>query len=105
MTTALTDALEAALLVTAGLEALGIDYCVGGSAASSLLGEPRATLDVDIVTALTASSIDAFARAIESSFFVDADMARDAIAHRSAFNVLHLATMFKIDVSSPGSTS
>jgi hypothetical protein len=35
--------------VVAALDALGIDYMITGSAASSLQGEPRATHDIDLV--------------------------------------------------------
>jgi hypothetical protein len=36
------DALDVALLVAAAIEAVGGEYFVGGSVASSLQGEPRA---------------------------------------------------------------
>ena len=40
------------------LEACGLRYLVGGSLASSMSGEPRSTLDVDIVVAMSESDID-----------------------------------------------
>jgi hypothetical protein len=102
MTPPLAEALEATLSVTNALDTVGVQHFVGGSLASSLLGEPRSTQDVDVVAAMNAAHVEPFARAIESSFFVDRDMAADAIAHRSEFNVVHLPTMFKVDVFVPG---
>ena len=53
--TASTDvvtALDVALRVAAALEAIGCEYFIGGSVASSLQGEPRATNDIDLVVAM-----------------------------------------------------
>ena len=41
------DVLGVALLVAAAFDAVGCDDFVGGSVASSLQGEPRATNDID----------------------------------------------------------
>ena len=48
------DPLEIALLVAAAIEHAGGSYFVGGSVASSLQGDPRATNDIDFVVELTA---------------------------------------------------
>ncbi len=47
------DPLEIALAVARALAKLGIPYFLGGSLASSLQGEPRATNDIDFVVDLT----------------------------------------------------
>jgi len=95
---AITEPIEVTLAVTGVLEHLEVEYVVGGSLATSLHGIPRATLDVDIVADLRMAHLDPFVAALKASFFVDADMVRDAIRRRSPFNILHLATMFKVDV-------
>ncbi len=95
---AISEPIEVTLAVTSVLERLGIEYVVGGSLATSLHGIPRATLDVDIVADLRMAHLDPFVAALKASFFVDADMVKDAIRRRSSFNILHLATMFKVDV-------
>ena len=41
------------------LERLGLPYCVTGSVAASVYGEPRLTADVDIVLVLAAKDIAA----------------------------------------------
>jgi len=54
----------------------------------------RATLDVDLVADLDESHAEPLAGALEGRFYVDAA----AIRHRRSFNVIHLETMFKVDV-------
>ena len=97
------EPIEVTLAVAAVLERLGIGYVVGGSLATSLHGVPRATLDVDIVADLRMSQVQDFVAALETDFFIDADMVRDAVRRRATFNILHLATMFKVDVFVAGS--
>ncbi|MDQ1355568.1 MAG: hypothetical protein QG657_5878 [Acidobacteriota bacterium] len=80
------------------LDRLGISYFVGGSLASSLHGVPRATQDVDIVVDIETRHIVELVKAFEAEFYIDADMIRDAIQHRSSFNIIHLGTMFKADI-------
>jgi len=80
------------------LERLNIRYLVGGSLASSLHGVPRATQDVDMVAEISSEHIPMLVKALESEFYTDAEMIKDAIQHRSSFNVIHLATMFKVDI-------
>ncbi len=38
------------------------------------------------------------ARALGEAFYADAEMMRDAVRRHSSFNVIHLETMFKVDV-------
>ncbi len=77
---------------------LEIKYFVGGSLASSLHGIPRATHDVDIIADIKEDHIPFLVKALESDFYIDTDMIQEAIQHRSLFNVIHLNTMFKVDV-------
>jgi hypothetical protein len=94
-------AIQTTLAVTTELDQLGVAHVVAGSLASSLHGVPRSTNDVDIVAALRAQHVDPLANAIESRFYADRDMMRDAILHRREFNLIELTTMFKIDVFVP----
>lgn len=52
-----TGALTLAREITALLDTLGIDYVIGGSVASSLVGEPRATVDLDIAVTLATDQV------------------------------------------------
>lgn len=97
MTETPADAAGITALVTAELNRLGVVHVVVGSLASSLHGLPRSTNDVDIVAALRPEHVEPFVGTLEAGFYVDADMIRDAIRRRSEFNVIHLATMFKVD--------
>jgi len=92
------DPLFAAAAVAQALEKLGVRYAVGGSIASSLYGVPRATQDADIVASLAIPHAARLAAALEAEFYVDEDMIRDAIRRQGTFNVVHLETMFKVDV-------
>lgn len=92
------DVLDVALLVAGAVEAARSDYFVGGSVASSLQGEPRATNDVDIVVAMPAFRIPAFVRALGDDFEVDQDMLRDAIARGGSANIFYLPMVTKVDI-------
>ena len=80
------------------LESLKIRYIVGGSLASSLHGSPRATHDVDLVAEIATHHIPALIDALQATFYIDAGMIREAIRYQRSFNLIHLETMFKIDV-------
>lgn len=80
------------------LEKLGIPYLVGGSVASSLLGEPRATLDLDLVVDLRLEQVPDFLVTVESRFYVSAEAVLEAVNNESSFNLIDLETTEKIDV-------
>jgi len=94
----LAEPVQITLQIVQVFDRLNFPYFVGGSLASSLHGVPRATQDVDIVTDIKIEHIPQFVKAFESEFYIDADMIRDAIQHRTSFNIIHLETMFKVDI-------
>lgn len=79
-------------------EELGVPYLVGGSVASSIYGPPRSTLDADLVANFGPSVVPALVAGLSADFFVDEAMIRGAIEHRASFNLIHLATLFKVDI-------
>jgi len=95
---ALPEPIAVTLVVARALERLGLRYLVGGSLASSLHGVPRSTNDADLVVELPGAKVDVLASELAADFYVDADMIRDAVTRGASFNVIHLATMFKVDV-------
>ncbi len=98
----MTDEVRAALEPVAdALDALGVEYRVGGSVASSALGVARTTLDVDLVAALRPVHVADLVARLEASYYIDADTIHDAIRRRASFNLVHLATMMKVDVFLP----
>lgn len=92
------EALRACLKVARVLDELEIPYLVGGSIASSLHGDPRSTQDADLVADLREEHVARLVSALGDRFYVDEERVRHAVRRRSSFNVIHLATMFKVDV-------
>lgn len=92
------EAIEVTLQVTRVLERLAVAYAVGGSIASSLHGTPRSTQDADVVADLRQEHVAAFVAELAGTFYVDEPAVRDAVGRRSSFNVIHLETLFKVDV-------
>jgi hypothetical protein len=87
--------------MTAVLEAfdrLGAKNYVSGSIASSAYGTPRSTLDVDLVADLTKSHVVGLVAALEQEYYISRSAVTEAIQRRSCFNVIHLTTMYKVDV-------
>ena len=84
--------------VAQAFERLGIPYLVGGSLASSMHGIPRATQDVDMVADIELNQVASLVEALQDEFYIDDEMIRGAIRNQSSFNIIHLDTMFKVDV-------
>lgn len=84
------------------LERLGFPYCITGSVAASVYGEPRLTADIDVVLLLRVEDIAALRAAFpENAYYVPPEetlrleLARSS---RGMFNVIHHASQFKADV-------
>jgi hypothetical protein len=97
----LSEPVAVTLRVIEVLEALNVPYLIGGSLASAVHGVVRATLDVDLVADLRAEHVEPFVQALGDGFYVDLAAIRDAIRRRSSFNLIHLETMFKVDIFIP----
>ena len=80
------------------LEQLEVFHFIGGSVASSAHGIARTTIDADVIADLQTHHADLCARILQDDYYVDADAIRRAVMARSSFNVIHLATMYKVDV-------
>jgi hypothetical protein len=80
------------------LDRMEIAYLVGGSVASSVHGISRPTMDVDLVADLRAEQVDEFCACLQGDFYADAAMIREALARGRSFNLIHLASSFKIDI-------
>jgi hypothetical protein len=86
------------LKVIETLETLGIPYLIGGSFASAIHGVARMTADTDLVANMRLDQVDPFVRALKGAFYLDAEAMREAVRDRGSFNLIHLETMFKVDV-------
>ncbi len=97
-TEVLTEPLAVTLLVIQALDELGVPYFIGGSLASAVHGVVRTTMDVDLVAALEPGHVAPFVARLGEAFYADEGMIRDAVNRHSSFNVIHLESMFKVDV-------
>jgi len=100
----MNDLLGVALVVIDALDHCGIRYTIGGSLASSFSGEPRASIDVDIVVDLAEDRVDAFVAALGGDFYADADSLRRSVRNRSNVNLIHQTSGVKIDLFVAGSS-
>jgi hypothetical protein len=92
--TALSAVIEA-------LENLNIPYYLGGSVASSAMGLPRTTLDIDIIADVQPFQAGRLADALRDAFYIDQDQIAAAIERRSSFNIIHSETALKVDFFIP----
>jgi hypothetical protein len=98
------DLLAALVPVVDLFERLGVSYYLGGSVASSSHGVPRTTLDVDLVADIRDEQVGEVVSSLQDEYYVDDLAVRRALARRSSFNLIHLATMLKVDVFIPKQT-
>ena len=61
-------------------------------------GEPRSTLNVDVVVAMTASDIERLVDGLRGEFDVDEQAVVRAVRERSSVNVFHVASAIKVDL-------
>lgn len=92
------DIVVALDMVIGCFEKLGIAYYIGGSVASSAYGIARATMDVDLVANVEIRQVNRLVKTLETDYYIDAEMIKNAIHRSSSFNLIHLETMIKIDV-------
>ena len=93
-----TEPFQVALKVANALEQCGVRYLVGGSLASSVSGEPRSTLDVDLVVSLDLDQVEPLLALLGGEFYADAEMLREAVRTRSSANLIHRETSTKVDL-------
>ncbi|SPF44436.1 conserved hypothetical protein [Candidatus Sulfotelmatobacter kueseliae] len=85
--------------ITSALGEAGIAYMLTGSFASAYYGTPRTTQDFDLVIAATAEQLRTFVQRLsKDEYYVDLDTALEAHKRQSLFNVVDMATGWKIDL-------
>ncbi len=95
------NAFDVALMVGRALAAAGVRYVLGGSLASTAFGEPRSTLDVDFAADLDAASLPIFLSKLGPGFLVDKTWAQSATQQRRSFQLMHEATLVRVDMFVP----
>lgn len=98
------DAIAVAVRVSEILDRLGVRYTIGGSIAASIAGEPRATIDIDIVVALQRADVEPLLEAIRSEFYVAEAALRRAVDSLGTANLIHHDTNIKVDLFIAGGT-
>lgn len=98
------DPIGVALRVTAILDGLGILHTIGGSIASSVAGEPRSTIDIDIVAAIDDGAVARLVELLEPEFYIDGAALARAVSEKRSANLIHHDTQVKIDLFVAGGT-
>ena len=80
------------------LEGLAVPYFIGGSMASSVHGVPRSTQDVDLVADLRMEHVEPLSAALGKAYYHDLDLMREAVRRKGSFNLIHIVSVFKVDV-------
>ncbi len=85
--------------ITTALDQAGIGYMLSGSFASAHYGAPRSTQDIDLVIEAAPAQLHAFVKGLASNeYYAELDAALEAHQRQSMFNVIDLATGWKIDL-------
>src|SRR5690606_7733091 len=89
----------ALLLISYTLEQLGIDYFVTGAVAAAAYGEPRATMDLDLVVRVSEAQAVRLCGSLPSYGFHSSDEAARwaARARCGQFSLAHTGTGLKVD--------
>lgn len=80
------------------LKGLNIPYMITGSVASMAYGEPRLTLDMDVVIDLPLEVGRKFCDKFGTDFYIDSDSILTAIRRQEGhFNIIHIPSGSKVD--------
>ena len=96
-----TDLLLALKPVVNVFEELKISYVVGGSIASSVYGIARSTLDADLMADIKLAHIAPLVAGLKDSYYISELAIQESLARHSSFNLIHLATIVKVDIFIP----
>lgn len=89
------DPLAVASVMGSLLDELGIRYVIGGGAASVYHGEPRSTIDLDLMIEADEAQVRALAARLMEDFYVDVEDAVDAVRYGRSFNVIQYSSAMK----------
>lgn len=79
------------------LERLKLPYMIGGSVAAIAYGEPRLTLDMDVVIQLSFQQANLFANSFGAEYYVNLESIQEAIRAGGYFNIIQSEAGVKID--------
>lgn len=79
------------------LNNLKIPYMLVGAIAVNYYSVPRLTHDADLVIQIHQIHIDNLVKLLESTYYADSEMIKEALTSSGQFNFIHFDTGFKID--------
>jgi len=93
------SAAEVLRRISAALDRAGIPYMLCGSFASAYYGAPRSTQDIDLVIEADPPQLRTFIQNLPADeYYSDLDAAFEAHQRQSLFNLIDLATGWKVDL-------
>ena len=92
------EPLEVLQQVVSALKQAEVPYLIGGSFASGIHGKARSTQDLDILCDFRSSDLEKFISLVEPYFFIDEDLFRTQVRRKESVNIIHIRTMFKVDL-------
>lgn len=91
------DPLALAARIAAILDSIGVRYVIGGSVAASVVGEPRSTLDLDLMVELDEVDAPQLVARLQDDFYIAEESVLGAIRAKGTFNAIHYASSMRID--------
>jgi hypothetical protein len=86
-------------IIVQALDQLQISYMVAGGFAAIFYGEPRLTIDIDIVVDIKPGHIKPLIAAFPApDYYLNEEAVRDAIRRRYPFNIIQTTTAAKADI-------
>ncbi|MEO7767473.1 MAG: hypothetical protein ABIS01_08610 [Ferruginibacter sp.] len=79
------------------LNDLKIPYMLSGSVAMGIHIVPRTTRDFDFVVYMQHNHIQMFVEQFKEGYYCDEDAVKDAIKHKSKFNIIDFGSHYKAD--------
>ncbi len=98
------DPIAIAIRVGEILDAIGVRHTIGGSIAASFAGEPRSTIDIDFVAALTSRHVAPLMAALVPEFYVAEEALHRAVDTLGTANLIHQDSQIKVDLFVAGGT-
>lgn len=86
-----------AVLIASRLQSAQIPFMLTGSMALAVYAEPRMTRDIDLVVECQFADAARIASLFQADCYVDVTEIRDAVQHRSMFNIIHNEWIVKAD--------
>ncbi len=94
------DQTELLKIISSFLEKNQIPYMITGAWSAIFYGRPRASHDIDFVVELRPNEAQKFlaaAKKLSDDFLVQPEDVKDALLHKSVFNMVYLPTYLKLD--------